>query len=636
MTEWDISDDEIEATERLLLPAGAYFPEDARKVIRCWHSTDVSACPGSGKTTILLAKLKLLAERMPFKDNSGVCVLSHTNVAVDGIRNRLSSYKDKLHSYPNYIGTIQSFVDRFVVMPYMQNEIGHNVQIVDDLTYANHMLHNINKGRDYQKLRYFIRGRVNNGKPYDNELDFIQAIYIGKDGSLYVGKQKERLAGEKTDSNIQYRALVDKLLNEERIIKYNDAYHYAEAAIKNLPKEDKLLSRRFQYVFIDEYQDCSDIQRKVLDAIFDPKECMVMKIGDHDQAIYNSINAKDKDWEPNADFLPIMTSCRYGQEIADVIYKLKKDKNKISTSMGCTGIKPVLIVFDDDSISKVIETFNDILGTHNLNAEGIYKAIGAIKKEETKGLKIGSYWKDFDSSPKNQGEHNYWIFIDDIVEELRAGKLYRAEQIVRKLLCEIYRYIDYNKGFTLNSIKQYLDSNYSDVYRSKIYEISRLSSFDRDSVSSFILKLVNIIIPSEITDVFNSLPKFFTAKTSKIEESDVIEKNVWIDEKSGRRIIFDTIHGVKGETHDATLYLETEYSNSSDLNRILPFFGVGEKGSKDLCDHFRKLAYVGMSRPRILLCVAIKYDTYKRCKDVFSDWEIAHLEKGTLTCEETS
>ena len=43
---------------------------------------------------MLLAKLKLLADRMPLENGAGVCVLSHTNVAVDEIRNRLSEYAD--------------------------------------------------------------------------------------------------------------------------------------------------------------------------------------------------------------------------------------------------------------------------------------------------------------------------------------------------------------------------------------------------------------------------------------------------------------------------------------------------------------------------------------------------------------
>ncbi|MFQ9892952.1 MAG: hypothetical protein ACLRWH_07280 [Emergencia sp.] len=44
MIEWEISNQDIESTEKLLLPKGAHFPEDARNVIRCWHSADVAAC----------------------------------------------------------------------------------------------------------------------------------------------------------------------------------------------------------------------------------------------------------------------------------------------------------------------------------------------------------------------------------------------------------------------------------------------------------------------------------------------------------------------------------------------------------------------------------------------------------------
>ncbi len=628
MIEWDISDDEIEATERLLLPYGAHFPEDARKVIRCWHSSDVSACPGSGKTTVLLAKLKLLADRMPFDDNSGVCVLSHTNVAVDEIRKRLSCYEDKLHSYPNFIGTIQSFIDRFVTMPYIRKLVGHGIQIVDNLTYANHLLQKMKKEREYRTLCNLVKSRVRNSNLYDNDLDYIQAMYIGKDGSLYVGKQKERLAGAGTDSAKQYKLLIDNLLKKEGIIKYNDAYHYAEGAIDDFLKDNELFSFRFQYVFIDEYQDCDDLQRKVLEGIFNTEKCMVMKIGDPDQAIFNSINSKDQDWIPRNDFLPIMTSCRYGQEIADVISNLKKNKSSILTFSGKTGLNPVLIVYDDNSIGNVIEKFNDILGSRSFSKEGIYKAIGAIKKEETTGRKISSYWTEFDSSSTGRGESSYWIFIDGIVRELSDGKLYKAEQIVRKLLCIVSRYLNSDYRATVTSMKQSIDSEYRDEYCQGIYELSELSFFNRQSVDPIIERLCNIIIPTEDSDIKSHLPKSFKDEPLGVEKKDVADKNVWIDVKSGRRIIFDTIHGVKGETHDATLYLETDYKRSSDLNRILPFFGVGEKGSSDLFDHFRKLAYVGMSRPRKLLCVAISADTYNKSEEIFSSWEIVRLEKA--------
>src|SRR5699024_4877407 len=104
--------------------------------------------------------------------------------------------------------------------------------------------------------------------------------------------------------------------------------------------------------------------------------------------------------------------------------------------------------------------------------------------------------------------------------------------------------------------------------------------------------------------------------------------NVFVDPIRRRRIEFSTIHGVKGETHDATLYLETDRNGASDLNRILPYYGVGKLGDSNLFDCSRKLAYVGMSRPKRLLCAAMQSKTYERSKGVFDDdWEIIDLRE---------
>lgn len=80
----------IPELEHLLLPEGCHFAEDAKAVIDCWESTDVQACPGSGKTTVLMAKLQHLAGKMPLPQGRGICILSHTNVAVDEIKTRLT------------------------------------------------------------------------------------------------------------------------------------------------------------------------------------------------------------------------------------------------------------------------------------------------------------------------------------------------------------------------------------------------------------------------------------------------------------------------------------------------------------------------------------------------------------------
>jgi len=116
-----VTADEIKMAEKLLLPEGATFGEadsERVKVIQeIDNSCDIVACPGSGKTTVLLAKLLILANRMPFEDNRGICVLTHTNVAINEIKKKAGVAGDKLFSYPNFFGTFQKFVDKYLAKP---------------------------------------------------------------------------------------------------------------------------------------------------------------------------------------------------------------------------------------------------------------------------------------------------------------------------------------------------------------------------------------------------------------------------------------------------------------------------------------------------------------------------------------
>ena len=395
-----------------------------------------------------------------------------------------------------------------------------------------------------------------------------------------------------------------------------------------------IFSSRFQYVFIDEYQDCNDNQRQAIKAIFDPTKCAVFKIGDSDQAIYNQSEDTLTDWIPQDDYLPIMTSCRFSQEIANVICKLKKKEKSIVTFAGETGVKPVLLVFSPENIDRVIGGFISELEAHNLNdRNGVYKAIGAIKSESTAGLKIGSYFPEFDSSNK-KSEYNYWISVEELTQVLEDGKLYKVEQIIRKLLCRILHYIKIvnpasGKEFTTVTLKNYLEEQCGDLYRSWIYEMSTLECFDRQTVDQMLRRkfneLLRINYPT-ISDIFTILPDFFLDESSVASQADGSEKNVFIDPIRGRRIVFDTIHAVKGETHDATLYLETSRQRSTDLSRLLPYFGAGSLGKSSLFDYSRKLAYVGMSRPKKLLCVAMQSETYEKSKGVFNHgWKIIDL-----------
>ena len=79
----------------------------------------IKACPGSGKTYTVAHKLLSYVDN--WKDyHSGVAVLSFTNVASNEIYEKAQSIHGSLGKlgYPHFIGTVDSFIDEFIVLRY--------------------------------------------------------------------------------------------------------------------------------------------------------------------------------------------------------------------------------------------------------------------------------------------------------------------------------------------------------------------------------------------------------------------------------------------------------------------------------------------------------------------------------------
>lgn len=629
MASWEITDSEIEAVEKLLLPFGCHFADDAKDVIRFWDSTDVSACPGSGKTTVLLAKLKLIVDRMPLDRGAGICVLSHTNVAINEIKSKLSGYAEKLMSYPNYVGTIQSFIDHYITLPYLRALTSEPIQIVDDMTYAQHLQKLVLSDRaTYGTLIAIIkRGFASLKSRYSDETSYIAGLSL-KTGALMHQSQIKPLASAERDSAKQFKAAEEKLLIEEGLLTYSHAYYYATQAIHNRPELSTLLSKRFRFAFVDEYQDCSELQRGILARVFDQSQCSVFLIGDPDQAIYNSNQQNPEDWKPKETALQIASSNRYTQEIADILTPLRTGKSQITSLKGLCGKLPTIIIFDDSTQKDVIGAFINLLEQHGLtDPNGVYKVIGWVKSETSKGLKISDYWDEYSSDTGTMTETNYWSLIDALCDELTAGKLYKAEKITRRLICRILNYLkckdDEGRTYTFKSVVKPLDNRHYDSYRGGILSLSYLNPISREAVDKAVRNLINGLFDKSgaPVDIFPYLPTYFmdTVSSSKPKTDSY---NAFRDKTRGRTIQVSTIHRVKGETHDATLYLETVNNRKSDLQRVIPYF-IGKKpGNGQLDNYSRKIAYVGFSRPKEFLCVAMRAETYEEGKTGFSGWDV--------------
>lgn len=131
----------------------------------------------------------------------------------------------------------------------------------------------------------------------------------------------------------------------------------------------------------------------------------------------------------------------------------------------------------------------------------------------------------------------------------------------------------------------------------------------KDTIYQYILKTLLPIFAKSITQ---EATEFFNAANSGVQDGQVEEQgDVYV--KDGIEIEVATVHAVKGETHASTLYLETSYFGKHESERLssqfkgIPYIGTDERTLSSL-----KVAYVGMSRPRYLLCVAIQKDRFDK------------------------
>lgn len=124
--------DLLEQIENKLLPMGCHFSEEQQSVIFENNDMDVVAGPGTGKTTVLTARIKVLLEQLK-GSGQGICVLTHTNVAVDEIKSSLKKLGVEEIKNPHFIGTIQDFFNTFFAKKAFHLILGDKqMRVLDD------------------------------------------------------------------------------------------------------------------------------------------------------------------------------------------------------------------------------------------------------------------------------------------------------------------------------------------------------------------------------------------------------------------------------------------------------------------------------------------------------------------------
>lgn len=600
---------------RFLTPDLDFTDAERQAVLLATGSCDVNAAPGSGKTTVLAAKLLLLAHKWPH-NTRGICVLSHTNVAREEIQQRLgaTAVGARLLAYPHFIGTIHGFVDRFLALPALRS-LGLTVDVIDDDIFAKKAI-----ARAMKMPSLWGWAQNDEGvKPLVGGL-----VYRGAD--LVLDSEGGTLPKTTAKSYPLLKEIKDQLTSEG-IFRYADMFAFAEMLLTNFPNIKVQLSRRFPLVFLDEMQDTSWEQEALLARLFD-ESVVVQRYGDLNQRILVGKGDFAQLSFPREGALPISTSKRFGPAIAAAVSCARVGGNAV-VGTAVDVHPPTLMTYTTDLVGDVLDRFGHlVLDRFNDDQlrRGPIKALCARKQSDAKqipGRMLLDYWPAYLEQSKGQGgrSERLWSLLSQSAEPGVGGvSMHSRAADAKRAVVLVLREADspHIKGLRDGSqlFRRLVDAD-QDV--KGIRQLCRALAINqnmgateagRAKAIELFFQCLHPLLPAGMSAAkFQALPVFQAPEMQPEQEANQRVCQVKRDDRLVQ-IEIGTVASMKGETHLATLVLESlgHPSRRFDLAEALPVLAGlkvrDPKISESVLSQFRNL-YVGMSRPTSFLCLAV-------------------------------
>lgn len=616
--------------------------DQSRQEFLCARETlDVSACPGSGKTTLIVAKLAIMARKWPHRTR-GICVLSHTNAARAEIQRRLRGtvVGQQLLSYPHFIDTIHSFVNRFLALPWLYSH-GYPAPTVDDDVTTAYRRRALGES-DYRKVEYSLQ------KKYSG-FDQIRL----KDRNLHFDLGDRPFPAKPDTPTYKTARQAVEASAEAGYFCYDEMFIWANALLEDCPNVSTWLQRRFPLVMIDEMQDTSGLQAGILDALFrhSGSEVALQRVGDPNQAIFDGVapvSSLPGAYPDSSMCLEIPKSFRFDKQIAS----LASPFAVIPVGPeGLQGAGPRLVrdapescsnavfIFPDASTEGVLDVYGQhVLATFSDSAlnHGTVAAVGAVHKDESDigpghahfPKTVPHYWSGYTAEIGRRKPHPRTL-----VQYVRVAQaVVRDERDlspgVEKIASGLARLARRAGGGELlgrrapthRALIEILapDVEARAAYRRLLHDF--LVSLQIQTPSAWSERQDDILLVAAALNDSGTAPDPGDSFL-RWDESDAslaalsasphdVDPNVYrAGDGAGRSvdIRLGSIHSVKGQTHLATMLLNT-FFRAHSMKRMLPWLlgekvnlnGAGTQDRKRLLE-----TYVAMTRPSHLLCLAV-------------------------------
>lgn len=656
----EVSDQDVRwACNVLGLPETAFSGPDGADprlgVLRANATLDVEACPGSGKTTLLVAKLAILARHWNTAER-GICVLSHTNAARREIEKKLGATSEgqRLLSYPHYVGTIHGFVNEYLALPWLRSK-AIKIEAVDD---------GICLSWRWKKLQFPTRQALEQRRESVHRLRYLNSEFDL--GDIPWGKGGVLSRETATYQNMQR---VCRESFQAGLFCHDEMFVWASDLLDRKPEVTRHLRHRFPLLMIDEVQDNSEAQSRMLQRIFVVGGHAVtrQRFGDQNQAIY-SYQGQDgaaTDSFPIEDIKrTIPNSYRFGNSVAALADPLGVSPHGLvgQGGVGRSG-EPELVgrhaifLLDDDSAERVIDEYVAYLrqefGAAELSS-GDFTAVGAVHRADADDKlprSIRHYWPEYDpeisgAEPRPNTLLQYFAAgrrlaelsgeTNDLVEKLAEGVLRLARLMSPETVIGKRRR---NHRYVMELLEGNADALETYLFLIRTFAVSRIFPA-QDRWEADYRKLFEEVARSlSASDATNAAANEFLAwsEIGNVDAAKAKRNNILRDatQAPAIKVRVGSIHSVKGETHTATLVLETFYYKHH-LKELKPWLLGQTQGGDDRTDRIKqrlRLHYVAMTRAARLLCLAMRADAFDEAEIGIlrgNGWRVARVTQAGI------
>ncbi len=592
----------------------------------------VKACPGSGKTYSVAARLASLLSKEKFL-RKGILGLSYTNVAIDEIKYQLRNKFDISTSYgfPHYLGTIDSFVNNYIFLPF-----GHLIMECPGrpkLVGGPHSTWTFGKG----DRTYAYPGGVRRCVSANPDGYFDCTTFDINDKLIPIVSPREfhfSFSGSnyfKNDGS-PIKRVQDIIDSKFKLFKYgyanqSDANYIALKVLIEYPIVLDNVANQFKYLLIDEAQDTDQIQMRIIEQLFEKGLKNIMLIGDRDQAIFEWNSARPELFDEKYDLwekIELTENRRSSQKICDFTIHLSSfDRTKaINENVSHFEFEPEILDYLPESKAKNSPiSFNESKSSFD-EVMRYYIAICEqnridINKENVAVLYRGrSYARylglqqdivEFGQLPWVKGSYH----VKDVIQGkhlMDVGDFSNGYKLLeRGLINAKNRVLDAAFFCNQDFIQSLIDRNGLRSIRNEIHSIiNSLPSTRSKTIRSWV---------QESNDILNAMELNFDFPIN-VRNGDVLVDDFFASDLNLKEIhpfFYGTIHSAKGKTFEAVLLiLSKKPGNKSNYSTML------RSGCKPGEEEELRNIYVAITRPRKVLLMVVPTSDLAVWKSKFS------------------